>query len=67
MSVRMLPLSESPSSQLFMVSEVISESAVDTLSQVCATLMARMGKMKQVHFGWEDKVAFLDVYRSRRR
>ncbi|KAG8218749.1 hypothetical protein J3R82DRAFT_4421, partial [Butyriboletus roseoflavus] len=31
MSVRMLPLSESPSSQLFVVSEVVSEPVIDTL------------------------------------
>ncbi|KAG1755801.1 hypothetical protein EDB19DRAFT_1892004 [Suillus lakei] len=44
-SIRQLPLSESPSSQLF---------------------IARMGKMKRVGFGWEDKYAFLDFYRGRR-
>jgi len=67
MSVRMLPLSESPSSQLFMVSEVVPEPTVGTLSEICALLMARIGNMKQVRFGWEDKIAFLNAYRSRRR
>lgn len=67
MSVRMVPLSESPSSQLFVVSEVVPEPTVDTLSEICASLMARVGKMKQVRFGWEDKIDFLNVYRSRRR
>ncbi|KAL4081791.1 hypothetical protein V8B97DRAFT_1863355 [Scleroderma yunnanense] len=67
MSVRMLPLSESPSSQLFMVNEVISEPTIDTLSEICAILMARIGKMKQVCFGWEDKINFLDLYWSSRR
>ncbi|KAN0097350.1 hypothetical protein V8E55_001796 [Tylopilus felleus] len=63
MSVRMLPLSESPSSQLFMVSEVVPDLAVDTLSEVCAVLIARIGKMKRIGFGWEDKVSFLGLYR----
>ncbi|KAG1753936.1 uncharacterized protein EDB91DRAFT_1100725 [Suillus paluster] len=53
-SIRQLPLSESPSSQLFMVNEV------------CAVLIARLGKMKRIGFGWEDKYAFLDFYRGRR-
>jgi hypothetical protein len=67
MSVRMLPLSESPSSQLFVVSEVVPELAIDTLSEVCAVLIARIGKMKRIGFGWEDKVSFLDLYSGRRK
>lgn len=67
MSVRMLPLSESPSSQLFVVSEVVPDLAVDTLSEVCAALIARIGKMKRIGFGWEDKVSFLDLYSGRRK
>ncbi|KAF8558875.1 hypothetical protein OG21DRAFT_1432625 [Imleria badia] len=67
MSVRMLPLSESPSSQLFVVSEVVPDLAVDTLSEVCAVLIARIGKMKRIGFGWEDKVSFLDLYSGRRK
>ncbi|KAG2077522.1 hypothetical protein BDR04DRAFT_1088574 [Suillus decipiens] len=66
-SIRQLPLSESPSSQLFMVNEVVPEPRSDVLAEVCAVLIARMGKMKRVGLGWEDKYAFLDFYRGRRR
>ncbi|KAG1833035.1 hypothetical protein EV424DRAFT_1366800 [Suillus variegatus] len=65
-SIRQLPLSESPSSQLFIVNEVVPEPRSDVLAEVCAVLIARMGKMKRVGFGWEDKYAFLDFYRGRR-
>ncbi|KAG0709530.1 hypothetical protein DFH29DRAFT_792617, partial [Suillus ampliporus] len=64
-SIRQLPLSESPSSQLFMVNEVVPEPRSDMLAEVCAVLIARMGKMKRIGFGWEDKYAFLDFYRGR--
>ena len=67
MSVRMLPLSESPCSQLFVVSEVVPDLAIDTLSEVCAVLIARIGKMKRIGLGWEDKVSFLDLYSGRRK
>ncbi|KAG1839080.1 hypothetical protein C8R48DRAFT_621886 [Suillus tomentosus] len=65
-SIRQLPLSESPSSQLFIVNEVVPEPRSDVLAEVCAVLIARMGKMKRVGFGWEDKYAFLDFYHGRR-
>ncbi|KAI6130559.1 hypothetical protein EDD16DRAFT_1470768 [Pisolithus croceorrhizus] len=67
MSIRMLPPSESPSSDLFLASEVGVDPTVDSLSEVCAILMARIGKMKRVRLGWEDKVAFLDLYWRRRK
>ncbi|KAF8450409.1 hypothetical protein L210DRAFT_3437783 [Boletus edulis BED1] len=67
MAVRMLPLSESPSSQLFVVSEVVPDLVVDTLSEVCAILIARIGKMKRIGLGWEDKVSFLDLFSGRRK
>ena len=66
-SIRLLAPSESPGSQLFMLSEVISHtSGQDILSEVCATLIAQIGKMKQTGMGWEDKVAFLDFYRGKK-
>ncbi|OAX43876.1 hypothetical protein K503DRAFT_846896 [Rhizopogon vinicolor AM-OR11-026] len=65
-TIRQLPLSESPSSQLFMVNEVVPEPRSDVLAEVCAVLIARIGKMKRVGFGWEDKNAFLHFYRGRR-
>lgn len=67
MSVRMLPHSESPSSQLFVVSEVVQDLTTDMLSEVCAVLIAGIGKMKRIGFGWEDKVSFLDLYSGRRK
>jgi hypothetical protein len=67
-SIRLLSPSESPSSQLFIVSEVVSNhSGEDVLSEACAALIAQMGKMKRTGMGWEDKVAFLDFYRGKRR
>ncbi|KAH7922444.1 hypothetical protein BV22DRAFT_1037467 [Leucogyrophana mollusca] len=66
-SIRLLSLSDSPSSQLFMVSEVVPSPGPDddVLSEACAVLIAQIGKMKRVGLGWEDKAAFLDFYRGR--
>lgn len=67
-SIRLLSPSESPSSQLFMVSEVVLNSdGQNVLSEACAALIAQIGKMKRTGMGWEDKVAFLDFYRSKQR
>ncbi|KAH7887836.1 hypothetical protein F5I97DRAFT_1863189 [Phlebopus sp. FC_14] len=66
MSIRMLAPSESPSSQLFMANEVVTETSVDLLSEACAVLIAKIGKMKRVGFGWEDKTAFLSFYWGQR-
>lgn len=41
--------------------------AEDVLSEACAVLIAQIGKMKRTGMGWEDKVAFLDFYRGRRK
>ncbi|KAH7916202.1 hypothetical protein BJ138DRAFT_1053487, partial [Hygrophoropsis aurantiaca] len=67
-SIRQLSLADSPSSQLFMVSEVVPNAGPgdDVLSEVCAVLIAQIGKMKKVGLGWEDKVAFLKFYRGRK-
>ena len=66
-SIRLLSPSESPSSQLFMVSEVASHTnGKDVLSEACAVLIAQIGKMKRTGMGWEDKVAFLDFYRNKK-
>jgi len=66
LSIRLLSPSESPSSQLFVASEVVfQENGQDVLSEACAMLIARIGKMKRTGMGWEDKVAFLDFYWGR--
>ena len=67
-SIRLLASSDSPSSQLFIASEVITEFAgEDQLTEACAALTAQMGKMKRTGMGWEDKVSFLDFYRGKRK
>jgi hypothetical protein len=67
-SIRLLAPSESPSSPLFMVSDVVTNySREDLLSEVCAALIAGMGKMRRTGMTWEDKAAFLEVYRSKRK
>ncbi|KAI0049631.1 hypothetical protein FA95DRAFT_1556724 [Auriscalpium vulgare] len=65
-SIRLLAPSEGPSAPTFLASEVISgDVGEDTLSAACAGLIAQLGKFKKVNFGWEDKVAFLDLYRQK--
>lgn len=67
-SIRLLNASESPSSQSFMLGEVVSGmggGGQDILSEACAALIALIGKMKRTGMGWEDKVAFLDFYQGK--
>ncbi|KAJ7591164.1 hypothetical protein C8J56DRAFT_934846 [Mycena floridula] len=66
-SIRLLNPSESPSSPLFIVSDVVTESGNDQLAEVCATLIAQLGKMKRMGLGWEEKASFLDLYRAKRK
>ncbi|KAF8076287.1 hypothetical protein FPV67DRAFT_1407725 [Lyophyllum atratum] len=68
-SIRLLAPSESPSSQLFIVSEIITDFADndDQLAEMCATLIAQIGKMKRTGMGWEDKTAFLEFYRGKQK
>ena len=37
----------------------------DQLSEVCAALIAQLGKLKRIGMGWEDKRLFLDFYKSK--
>ncbi|KAF8913810.1 hypothetical protein CPB84DRAFT_1699095 [Gymnopilus junonius] len=63
MSVRLLAPSESPSSQLFVASDILSDYAGnDQLSETCASLIAQMGKLKRLGLGWEEKFNFLEFY-----
>lgn len=65
-TIRLLAPSESPGSQLFMASEILSDYiGDDQLSEACAILIAQMGKMKRIGMGWEDKSLFLDFYKSK--
>jgi hypothetical protein len=67
-SIRLLAPSDSPSSQLFIASEFITEFAgEDQLAESCAALIAQIGKMKRTGMGWEDKASFLDFYRGKRK
>ncbi|GLB33708.1 hypothetical protein LshimejAT787_0105920 [Lyophyllum shimeji] len=68
-SIRLLVPSESPSSQLFIVSEILTDfpDDDDQLAEVCATLIAQIGKMKRTGMGWEDKASFLDFYRGKQK
>ncbi|KZW04129.1 hypothetical protein EXIGLDRAFT_828052 [Exidia glandulosa HHB12029] len=61
-SIRLLAPSDSPSSGSFVVSDVVSATASDHLSDACAALISTTGKLKRTGQGWEDKVAFLDFY-----
>ncbi len=68
MSIRLLPPAESPSSPLFMASEVVSgDVGGDTLSAACAGLISQLGKLKKMSLSWEDKVSFLSLYREKQQ
>ncbi|KAK1236736.1 hypothetical protein PQX77_000092 [Marasmius sp. AFHP31] len=68
-SIRLLSPAESPSSPLFLTSEVVGDitsNKADLLTESCATLIAQLGKLKRMSMGWEDKARFLDFYRGKR-
>ncbi|KZT12802.1 uncharacterized protein LAESUDRAFT_733399 [Laetiporus sulphureus 93-53] len=68
MSIRLLTPSESPSSRSFLASDFLTGNKVeDELTEVCASLIAQIGKMKRIGLGWEDKAAFLEFYNHKRR
>ncbi len=67
MSIRLLSPSESPSSGSFLLSEFLTGGTyTDELSECCAALMAQIGRVKRVGLGWEDKAAFLNLYKGKR-
>ncbi|KAF9469103.1 hypothetical protein BDZ94DRAFT_1245371 [Collybia nuda] len=67
-SIRLLTPSDSPSSPLFMASEVITGSAgEDQLTEACATLISQIGKIKRTGMGWEEKASFLEFYWGQRK
>ncbi|KAL0582044.1 hypothetical protein V5O48_000102, partial [Marasmius crinis-equi] len=68
-SIKLLSPADSPSSPLFLTSEVVGDIASakqDLLTEACATLISQTGKLKRMAMGWEDKARFLDFYRGRR-
>lgn len=68
MSIRLLAPSESPSSPSFLPSDFVSGlRSEDVLSECCAALVAQIGKVKRVSMGWEDKAAFLEFYRGKKK
>ncbi|TFL05702.1 hypothetical protein BDV98DRAFT_499855 [Pterulicium gracile] len=71
LSVRLLSMNDSPSSGLFMVSDVAPGAGAggegDEFSECCAALIAQLGKMKRTGMGWEDKVAFEGFYKEKRK
>jgi hypothetical protein len=69
LSIRLLAPSESPSSGVFLLSDALPNggSSEDVLSEVCANLIAQLGKMKRTGMGWEDKALFLEFYRGKQK
>jgi len=66
-TIRLLAPSESPGSQLFVASEVLSDyMGDDMLTEASAALIAHMGKLKRTSLGWEDKGRFLEFYRGKK-
>ena len=67
-SIRLLAPSESPSSPLFIASEVVTGAPQQgQLTECCASLIAHIGKIKQTGMGWEDKVKLLQLHRAKTR
>ena len=65
-SIRLLAPSDSPSSPLFIVSEVIPDHiGADQLSEISAVLIAQMGRIKRTGMGWEDKAQLLEFIRTK--
>lgn len=66
LSIRLLYPAESPSSGSFLGSEVLAGGGVrGDLSEACSMLISQLGKMKITGQGWEDKSAFLELYRRK--
>ncbi|KAF5364219.1 hypothetical protein D9756_000717 [Leucocoprinus leucothites] len=58
-SIRLLPPSESPGSQLFLASDYVKGgSGEDQLAESSASLISQIGRLKRTGLGWEDKASF---------
>ncbi|KAI0774368.1 hypothetical protein C8Q74DRAFT_829664 [Fomes fomentarius] len=67
LSIRLLSPSESPSSGAFLLSQFLTGGTYpDELAECCAALMAQIGRVKRVGLGWEDKAAFLSLYKGKK-
>lgn len=63
LTIRLLPLSEGPSSALFLSSDtLVGGGTKDTLSEACSVLISQVGKLKRTGQGWEEKSSFLSFY-----
>lgn len=60
LSIRLLNPIESPS-----VGRSAESSSEDNVLEACATLISQLGKFRVTSWAWEDKVSFLDFYRSK--
>ena len=69
MSIRLLVPSESPSSGTFLASDALAAagdgSGSVTLEEACAVLIAGLGRMKRIVYGWEEKQSFLEFYEGK--
>ena len=69
MSIRLLAPSESPSSGAFLASDALPAagggSGNVTLEEACGMLIAGLGRMKRIAYGWEEKESFLEFYEGK--
>ena len=65
----MLAPSESPSSGAFLASDALPSAGggndSETLEEACAILIAGLGWMRRIGYGWEEKESFLEVYEGK--
>lgn len=67
LSIRLLAPSESPSSDLFKASDFVSDTIGTVgLSEVCATLISDIGRLKRTGMGWEEKAALSTLMKQKR-
>ncbi|KXN83715.1 hypothetical protein AN958_00857, partial [Leucoagaricus sp. SymC.cos] len=65
-SIRLLPPSESPGSQLFLASEHVKGIyGEDQLAEASVSLISQIGRMKRIGMGWEDKASFAHYSNSK--
>jgi hypothetical protein len=48
------------------VSEFIKATVDDELSEICASLISQIGKMKRIQQSWQSKLSFLEFYNAKR-
>jgi hypothetical protein len=72
LSVRLLAPDDAPSSATFLPSDVLPAVGAGadaggnvTLEDACAVLIAALGRMKRIGYGWEEKQHFLEFYEGK--